>query len=215
MAGNRKIVAVAASVAVVAIAGCGGSDEPEGRLLPPATAETLRAHLDSIGNRVADGSAGACDDIYRPKTEEGDIEPIDEALASIPPAVDDDIRSALAQSIDRLKQLVDRRCDEIRAEEQEEQPPVVEEPVPTETDIQPPETVPPETVPTETEPTETEPPPQGNGNGGDSGGGNGRGNGGGKGGNGRGDGGGGSGGDGSPGEQDGPTDGGVEAPEGG
>lgn len=207
MSGKRKIAALVATAAALAIAGCGGSDEPEGRLLPPSISETLRAHVDAIDRRVADGSAGACDDIYRPKLEEGNIEPIDEALAQVPPAVDDDIRSALAQSIDRLEQLVDRRCDEIRAEEQGEEPPVIEEPTPTETETQPAETVPPETE-TGTEPTETAPPParDGGGNGRDGGGRDGGG-----GGNGQGNG---PDGTGPPGQDDGPADGGVEAPEG-
>lgn len=211
MSGKRKIAALVATAAALAIAGCGGSDAPEGRLLPPSISETLRAHVDAIDRRVADGSAGACDDIYRPELEDGNMEAIDEALASIPPAVDDDVRSALEQSVDRLKQLVDRRCDEIRAEEQGEEPPVIEEPAPTETETEPTETVPPETE-TGTEPTETEPPPGRNGGGnGRDGGGGGRDGGGGGGGNGQGNG---PDGTGPPGQDDGPADGGVEAPEG-
>ena len=146
-------IAVATLVALaLTIAGCGDSEEPQGEKLPPAVTQELLAQLDSVGDRVAAGVSGACDDIYASEAEGGNIEPIDAALSSIPPGVDPEIRTALEQSVDRLKQLVDEECAEIGAAEQDDQDTVTEEePPPTET-----ETTETETVPTETDTTETE-----------------------------------------------------------
>ncbi|MEX1143078.1 MAG: hypothetical protein WD993_10575 [Thermoleophilaceae bacterium] len=168
-----KTAAVAASVAALAIAGCGGSDESE-RLLPAGTAGTIRAELHDIGLRVADRSVGACDDIFE-GADGGTFEGIDAALADTPENVDAGIRSALEQSIERLRQLVDAECGEIRGEEADEQDTVTEEPIPAEPEKRPtePETTPaePETTPT----TETAPPATDQGKGGGRDGGQGRG----------------------------------------
>ena len=161
-----------ATLLALAVAGCGDDDEPRGKKLPPQVAQTLQQQLESVGDRVAAGVAGACDDIYSEDPEVGNLEPIDAALGSIPSDVDPEIRSALEQSIERLTQLVDQECDAIRSDEQDEQERVVEEPpvetVTTETETVPTET---ETVPAETTPTEPVEPPvtpdgdDGNGNG--------------------------------------------------
>jgi outer membrane murein-binding lipoprotein Lpp len=186
----RQLVLPAAVAAALLVAGCGGSDEPEGEKLPQSVADTLSQQLDSISARVANGSAGACDDIYLSASEGGNIEPIDAALAAIPSGVDPEIRSALEQSVERLEQLVDDECSEIRDAERERLETVPDET--TETETVPTET---ETTPTETEttPTETTPTPPVD-EGGDEGGANGRG----------------PDGDGPPGQQ-----GGAEAPGGG
>ena len=141
-----------ATVVALAVAGCGDDEEPRGKRLPPQVTQTLLQQLESIGDRVSAGVAGACDDIYSSDPEVGNIGPIDAALSSIPSDVDPEIRSALEQSIERLTQLVDQECSEIRASEQERQEPVEEE--------QPPETVETETetVPSETTETTTTPP---------------------------------------------------------
>jgi hypothetical protein len=146
-------IAVALLAAIgLAVAGCGDSDEPKGEKLPPAVTQELLPQLESVGDRVAAGVSGACDDIYASADDGGNIEPIDAALSSIPSGVDPEIRTALEQSVERLKQLVDEECAEIGAAEQDEPDTVTEEETtPTET-----ETVETETVPTETETTETE-----------------------------------------------------------
>jgi hypothetical protein len=168
---TRQLTAVAAAVLALLAAGCGGSDEPEGAKLPQSVADTLRQQLDSISGRVANGSSGACDDIYLSGPEGGNVEPIDAALRSIPSDVDPEIRSALDESVQRLQQLVDEECDGIRAAERREQETVPDETtetetIPTETETVPTET---ETVPTDTETAPVAPPDTGerepNGNG--------------------------------------------------
>jgi hypothetical protein len=148
----RQPLFVLAAAVALAIAGCGDANEPEGEKLPTAIAQELLRQIESVGDRVAADSAGACDDIYASADDDGNVEPIDAQLAAIPSDVDPQIRSALEQSVERLKQLVDEECADIRAAEQEEQGTVTDE-APTET-----ETVETETAPTETEtvPTETE-----------------------------------------------------------
>ena len=172
-----QLLCILAATAALAFAGCGGDDEPRRQKLPPSVTQTLNQQLESVGQRVAAGVSGACDDIYADAADDGNIEPIDEALASIPSSVDPEIRSALEQSIERLKALVSRECDEIRNAEAEQQDTSVEEPpvtetVPpeTETETVPPETtdttqVPPETTRTTPTTPETTPPAEPNGQG--------------------------------------------------
>jgi hypothetical protein len=148
-----QIAIALAAVVALAITGCGDSEEPRGEKLPPAVTQELLQQLESVGDRVAAGVSGACDDIYASADEGGNIEPIDAALASVPARVDPEIRTALEQSVDRLKQLVDEECAEIGATEQEEDPVTEEETTPTETETTETET---ETVPTQTETTDTE-----------------------------------------------------------
>jgi len=141
-------IAALAIVTTLAVSGCGGSDEPEDEKLPSDVTQALLERLDSISDRVAAGVSGACDDIYDESV--GDIGPIDDAMASVPNDVAPEIRSALEESIDRLKQLVDDECAEISAREQQEQESVPEEePAPL-------ETTPDETTTEETD-TETSP----------------------------------------------------------
>ncbi len=164
-----KLLCLIAAVAALAIVGCGGDDEPQGEKLPPAVTKTLLQQLESVGDRVAAGVSGACDDIY--SDDVGNIGPIDDALNSIPSDVDPEIRSALEQSIERLTQLVDQECDEIRSAEQGEQDTTTTDETPTETVTTETETVPAETTETTTTPPETTPttptppetPPNGNG----------------------------------------------------
>lgn len=155
---RRKLAAtLLAAAALIAAAGC-GSDESEDTQLPPRIQSSLAPELDSIAGRVADGSPGACDDIYLSEEEGGDFEPIDATLDRVPDRVDPDIRAALEQSVDRLKQLVHRRCEEIRGMAEEDDETDVETeavPVEPETDV---EAAPPETTPTPPEPTPTTPP---------------------------------------------------------
>lgn len=150
IASIRKPAALAvAAVALGLAAGCGSGDSG-GEPLPSTVADTLTGQLDAIGARVANGSPGACDDIYAPAVEDGNLEPIDAALADIPADVDPDVRAALEESVDRLKALVDQECDAIREAALGE--PV--EPEVTNTTTTDVET---ETTPTETETvTETE-----------------------------------------------------------
>jgi hypothetical protein len=152
---------LAASLAIVAtafaIAGCGGSEDPEGEKLPAGAADELRSQLKSISERVAFRDGGACDDIFKPAPD-GNLDTIDATMASIPARVDPDVRAALEQSIDRLKQLIDTECEEIADEDererqqQEESAPEEEPTTPTPTPEEPVETTP---TPTETGPQPT------------------------------------------------------------
>jgi hypothetical protein len=156
----RQPIGTAVAVALAAVAvGCGS--DSEGERLPPGISEMLVVELEEVRGRVANGSPGACDDIY--ETGGGNIDPLDDALADIPESVDPEIRAALEGSFDRLKELVDSECDEIRAEGLREEldptePEETETAPETETDTEtepPPETEPPDTT-TDTTP---EPPP--------------------------------------------------------
>lgn len=130
--GPRTLVCLLIAALALTAAGCGGDDEiPEREKLPPDITQELRRQMESIGDRVAAGVSGACDDIY--SESDGNITPINAALASIPPRVDPRIRAALEESVQNLEQLVSEECDAIRREETGE-----------------------ETTPTETTPTETE-----------------------------------------------------------
>lgn len=165
-----QLLCLLAATAALAAAGCGGDDEPQGEKLPPDVTQTLLQQLDSVGDRVAAGVSGACDDIFASESDGGNIEPIDAALSSIPSEVDPEIRSALEQSVERLTQLVGQQCDQIRADEQGGQDTVTEETptetVPTETETVPTETTQTTTTPTETTPTTpTTPPTEPNGRG--------------------------------------------------
>ena len=152
----RQLPCMLATVAALGVAGCGDDEEPRGKRLPSQVTQTLQQQLESVGDRVSAGVAGACDDIYSSDPEVGNVGPIDTALSSIPSDVDPEIRSALEQSIERLTQLVDQECSEIRSSEQEQQEPVEEEP-PAETVETETETVPSETTETATTPPETTP----------------------------------------------------------
>jgi hypothetical protein len=164
-----QLPCVLAALAALAVAGCGDDEQPRGEKLPPEVTQTLQQQLESIGDRVAAGVAGACDDIYASESEGGNIEPIDAALSSIPSDVDPEIRFALEQSVERLTQLVDQECAAIRSAEQEQQDPLTEEEPPPETAET--ETVPAEETETTTTPPETTPtdpelpatPPEGRG----------------------------------------------------
>ena len=165
-----QLLCVLAAAAALAVAGCGGDDEPQGEKLPPEITKTLLQQLESVGDRVAAGVSGACADIDTEASSVGNLAPIDEALNSIPPDVDPEIRAALEQSIERLTQLVDQECDEIRSAESGQQD-TTDETTPTETVTTETETVPTETTETTTTPPETTPttpttpstPPNGNG----------------------------------------------------
>lgn len=157
IARSSQLLCLFAAVAALVVAGCGDDEQPRGEKLPPQVTQTLLAQLESVGDRVAAGVAGACDDIYSSDPEVGNIESIDAALRSIPSGVDPEIRAALEQSIERLTQLVDQECSAIRSSEQEEQDPTTEEEPPPETVETETETVPTDTTETTTTPPETTP----------------------------------------------------------
>jgi outer membrane biosynthesis protein TonB len=146
----RQTTLLPLALAAAFAAGC-GSDDENGKGIPPAAAQRLQAQLDSISNRFQAGG-GACGDIT------GGADPntraVDQVLASLPKDTDPEVRDALEQSFDRLFELTDEQCDTQKGQETETE----EEAPPPETDTET-ET---ETTPEEPEQTETEevPPPE-------------------------------------------------------
>ncbi len=173
MSRYRRHLLAAGAACALALAGCGGSDEPEGAKLPKSTVDQLNVRLDEIQRRFdaaqEDNLPGACEDI-----QNDSFPAVKRLIDGLPEDVDGQLRDATEESFARLQQLVDDGCQDITPTETETTP---TETVPPET--VPPETTPPETTPTETTPPETtpeKPPPgnkgSGNGNGNGNGGGN-------------------------------------------
>ncbi len=134
----------------LAAAGCGADDE--GEPIPAESAALLQSQLDNIEARIQNGSVGACEDVLGgPRSP--NMEPVEQAIADLPDDVDEDVRTGLEDGFDRLFQLVDERCTELREQAESEQQPAEPE---TET-VAPPETV---TVPPPETETETVPPPE-------------------------------------------------------
>jgi hypothetical protein len=173
----RNLTILLLLLAAVLALGCGADSETKPSI-PPATAQTLEGRLSEIQRRF-DVGGGACNDITT------DSRPAVEAtLASLPPSVDKDVRSALIQSFDRLFELTAEQCDNQSQTDTTPTTATTETQTTDTTETQTTDTTPTETIPTDTTPTtETTPPPaqdNGNGNGnGNGNNGNGNGNGGG------------------------------------
>jgi len=159
-----------AGLTALSAVGCGSDDEP--RPLPQRDAAFLLAQLDEVDRRVA---SRACVDVKR-----GTLTRIENRIDRLPDDVDQDVRTAVQDSVENLRGLVDEQCKQRRRPK----------PPPTIPDFTPepePTTTAPETTTTEPETTtEEEPPPEedggdekGKGGGGGGGNGNGNGNGGG------------------------------------
>jgi hypothetical protein len=152
----KGIFLLVALGACLASAGCGADDE-KGDPIPADAVAALEARLSETENRLANGSEGACKDILEDTMPE-----VGNVIDSLPDSVDPDVRDALEQSFEKLWNLVDEKCQELKPDE----PAQTETPEPeTETVEVPPETT--ETVPPETEtttsPEEEELPPDGDG----------------------------------------------------
>jgi hypothetical protein len=139
----KRISLLLALGACLAAAGCGSGDD-EGAPIPADQAAALERELQSVQDRLDEGSVGACEDVFRHPTDPNQ-QPVEDILASLPQRVDPDVRDALQQSFDNLWSLVERECED-KAANQSTQPEPAPEPEPTTTE-----------TPTET--TETTPPP--------------------------------------------------------
>jgi hypothetical protein len=103
--------------ACLAAAGCGSDDE--GDPIPADSAALLQAQLDNVQARLDNGSVGACEDILTgPRGP--NVDAVNQAIATLPDSVDEDVRSGLQDGFDQLFSLVDERCNELR--EEAEQP---------------------------------------------------------------------------------------------
>ena len=136
MRGGRKLAAAAAIAASLALAACGGDDEPEPSI-PLEDAEALVATLDEVRENVDVGSCLVATD---------KVQEFQDELGQLPSEVDDEVRDGLERGAQDLLGLVDEQCEEPEPE--------------TTTEETTPETTTEETEPTEptqpTEPTTTE-----------------------------------------------------------
>jgi len=145
-----------AACAWLAAAGCGSSEEePRGAPLPADAAAQLERRLDEVERRYRDGiddaNVGACMDIQTDSFEGGEAgNGIDQILAGLPENVDPELRSAVEESFENLRELTAEDCAGVEPPPETE-PEVVPEPPPPE------ETIPEETVPEETTPEELPP----------------------------------------------------------
>lgn len=135
------LTALVASAAV--LAGCGSSDGPKGKGIPPESVAALQDRLDEIQRRFDDATdntpnVGACNDI-----QSDSFKAVATTVSQLPDDVDPDIRDTLEAGLQRLQKLTEEGCAGVER--------------PT-TEATPPATVPPETTPqhTETEQTTTE-----------------------------------------------------------
>jgi hypothetical protein len=143
MRGGRTLTAAAAIVAALALAACGGDDEPEPSI-PREDAETLVATLDEVRDNIDVGSCLVATD---------KVQEFQDELGQLSSDVDDEVRDGLERGAQNLLGLVDEQCEEPAPETttEEIEPTTTEEPEPTEP-TQP-------TEPTTTEETTTTTPP--------------------------------------------------------
>lgn len=137
--------------ACLGLGACGSDDEPDGERLPAAAVLALQNRLDEVERRYEDGTAnanaGACSDIQTDSFSGPDG--IDELVAALPEDVDPDLRKAVEDSFENLRNLAEEGCADATDTESD-----------TVTEEAPEVTVPEvETVPEETV-TEVEPPPE-------------------------------------------------------
>jgi hypothetical protein len=147
---KRTTLLALLGLGLAAAAGCGADDE--GEPIPAESAALLQSQLDNIEARIQNGSVGACEDVLA-GSRDPNVEPVEQAISDLPDNVSEDVRSGLQDGFDRLFQLVEERCTELREQAESEQEPAEPE---TET-VAPPETV---TVPPPETETETVPPPE-------------------------------------------------------
>jgi hypothetical protein len=135
-------LAVIACLTIAAAAGCGSDDE--GEPIPQANAAQIQAQLDNVEGQIDNGTVGACTDAL---SEGNTLAALESAVAGLPDDVDGDVRAALEDSVQNLRDLVAERCDELEADQTETTPPETETEPPPETETTPPDTNTGETVP--------------------------------------------------------------------
>lgn len=113
MTAIRRTPPLAAALAcaiLLAAAGCGGDDE--GEPIPAALANEIATKVDLVETRVNRGSCGNLEAMSYPD--------IEERIKALPKDTDPDVRQALEDSIDRLKELAGGECEEVRQRKEEE-----------------------------------------------------------------------------------------------
>lgn len=148
----RHLLAVLATAATVATAGCGGSEEPKGSKLPGSSVSELSQRLNEIQRRYdfakENDNPGACDDIQRDS-----FKAVRRTIDSLPQDVDRKLRDAVTQSFANLQQLTEDGCKDVSSKTETDTTPTETAPAPA----PPPVPTPPETTPTETAPPTTAP----------------------------------------------------------
>ena len=149
MTGGRTLTAAAAIAATLALAACGGDDEPDPSI-PRDDAETLVATLDEVRENIDVGSCLVATD---------KVQEFQDELDQLPDDVDNEVVDGLERGAQNLLGLVDEQCEEPAPETttEETEPETTTE----ETETEPTEP----TEPTTTEETTTTPPPQNPGQG--------------------------------------------------
>lgn len=153
----RSAAAVTCLAAVLTAAGCGGSKKDEGDPIPADVASALKGDMAIIQKRLNfaqdhpnAAGVGSCDDIANDS-----FSSIDNDLGRVPDSVGSDVRDALNESFDNLKNLASSACDKVKSDSEQTDT--------TDTETTPTQTIAPtptETAPTETTPTQTETTPQ-------------------------------------------------------
>jgi hypothetical protein len=164
LTGTKRTLLLVLLGGALAVAGCGSEDEDKGEPIPADTAAILQEQLDNIEGRINGDNLGACEDILGgPRSP--NVPSVQEALASLPQGVSSDLRAALEDGFDHLWELVQERCDELKAEQEQqdtetETVETITETIPTDTvETTTTETVPPPTTETVPPPTDEEPTP--------------------------------------------------------
>jgi hypothetical protein len=145
-----RILTLTALLLAALAAGC-GADEENKRAIPPDTSAALSNQLDSIQNRFDEPGGVACGDITG--GDDPNTAVVEELIASVRDA---ETRDALAESFNRLFQLVDQECGELQQTETEPETETTTETTETTTETQTTDTT--ETEPPTTDTTETLPP---------------------------------------------------------
>jgi hypothetical protein len=142
------VVALLLGVCAALVAACAGSTRGG---IPAASASDMKSQLEDIRERVDGGNCGELN---------GQLRQVDEGIDALPGSVDEQLKQALRDGANRLRDAAPRECNEIQASTQtqtETVPPVITETAPEETTTT--ATTPTTTTPTTTVPTTTTPAP--------------------------------------------------------
>jgi hypothetical protein len=138
--------ATLACAALIAVAGCGGGDDPEHEPIPGDLAAEMETQLDLAKERFDDGICGSAG---------RQVRELQEKAARIPRNTDPAVRREIRRALERLAQLVESDCERPEDEEEDTDTETVEtETIPTVTEEAP--------APSPPEPEEPPPPPQTN-----------------------------------------------------
>jgi hypothetical protein len=102
MPGRTILIVISLLVGALALAGCGGDDEPEPSI-PLDNASTLVSTLQEIQDNV---DVGSC------IVAEGKVQEFQDELDALPPGVDEQVIEALERGSQNLITLIEEDCDQ-------------------------------------------------------------------------------------------------------